>query len=266
VAVLASKHEDRILEAAPALADKLDAAHKKLVSDFWRVTPLARKADSSAAPAITATEAAAIKEVVNKLTGDAWSQALYDELSVMVETGYINAGDILQAAGLDLKIDWNTVPAITLDAIRKHAEDFAFMVNQREQQALFDVIDAAVAEGQTTAELAGIIGDTFSEGYHVTDDTGQIVKRIPTDNWSKMVARTELSRAQTMGNLALYNAAQIEKVMYVTSQGENVCDICEPDDGQIYSLADVEGLIPQHANCACSWMAADEDVAYKEAA
>lgn len=249
----------------PALQEKLEQARAKWEASFWRNSglPRAQKADSNAA--ITATEAAAIKQVVNELTGDAWSQALYDELSIMVEAGYVSAGDVLQAAGMTLDVDWKTIPPATLEAMRQNAEQFAFMVNQREQQALFDIIDNAVLEGQTPKELSAVINQTFKDGYHVTAEGQGIVKRYPTDTWSKMVARTELSRAQTMGNMALYQAAGIEKVMWVTSQGANVCPECEELDGEVFDLDDVNEP-PLHPNCACALMAADEDVKYQEAA
>lgn len=100
----------------PALQEKLEQARAKWEASFWRNSglPRAQKADSNAA--ITATEAAAIKQVVNELTGDAWSQALYDELSIMVEAGYVSAGDVLQAAGMTLDVDWKTIPPATLES------------------------------------------------------------------------------------------------------------------------------------------------------
>lgn len=194
------------------------------------------------------------------MDGRVFSTALYNEMAILVATGWLSTAELLNIAA-----DFETVPAITLDAIREKAEQFAFVVNQREQQNLFDIIDTAVAEGQTPKELAGVIADTFAEGYHVTTPTEGVVKRIPTDIWSKMVARTELARAQTMGAMALYHEAGIEKVMWVTSQGANVCDICEPRDGEVFDLGDIDEP-PLHPNCACALVAADEDVKYEEAA
>jgi SPP1 gp7 family putative phage head morphogenesis protein len=215
-----------------------------------------------ASAALTASEAATLKQVVNEMTGDVWSQALYDELSLMVESGYVSAGDLVEASGAQIDFEFGNVPSTTLDAIRKQAEQFAFMVNQREQQAIFDVVDTAVAEGQTPKELAGVIQDTFAEGYHIQTPDG-VDKRVPTDAWSKMVARTELSRAQTMGAMSLYDTAGIEKVEWVTSG--TACDECEPLEGQIFRLDDVDEP-PLHPNCACSLVPADEDVAYERAA
>jgi SPP1 gp7 family putative phage head morphogenesis protein len=213
-------------------------------------------AKSTADSTLTATEAAALKRHVQALSGDIWSQALYDEMVILVESGWDSAGEVIGMDAAQIEASFDTIPATTLQAIRDDADQFGFLVNEREHQALFDVIDAAVADGQTPGELAGVISQTFAQGYHV-DDTRQ----VPTKAWAKMVARTELNRAQTMGAMALYNAAGIEKVMFVTSQGSTVCDICEPLDGQIFDIDDVDAP-PLHCNCACAIMAADEDVAY----
>jgi len=193
-------------------------------------------------------------------------------MALLVEAGFISAGELLKVSGkIETGVETDTVPSVTLDAIRQKAETFAFMVNQREQQALFDVVDAAIADGQTPKELAGVVADTFADGYHITSPGTGVVKKIPTDYWSQMVARTELSRAQTAGQVALYKLAGIEKVRWVTNHGATVCDECEEADGQVVAMGDVfDGVDtdepPAHPNCCCALMAADEDVDYQEAA
>jgi SPP1 gp7 family putative phage head morphogenesis protein len=221
--------------------------------------------------ALTPEQAAALKEVVNALSPDGWSQALYDEMTILLEAGWLSASEILQEAGKIEAGFEGTVPSLTLDAIRQKAEDFAFMVNGREHQALFDVIDNAIATGQTPKELAGVVADTFAAGYHITSPGTGVVTKMPTDAWSEMVARTELSRAQTAGQMALYEAAGIEHVMWVTNQGATVCDECADADGQVLPIGDpFDGVDtdepPAHPNCCCALMAADEDITGSEAA
>ena len=213
-----------------------------------------------------------MKQIVAELSADGWSQALYDEMSLLVEAGFVSAGELLKVAGkIEASVEYDAVPSVTLDAVRDKATSFAFMVNQREQQAMFDVIDAAIAEGQTPKELAGVVADTFAEGYHITSPGTGVVKKIPTSDWSQMVARTELSRAQTAGQVALYKLAGIEKVRWVSNHGDTVCDECDEADGQVVTMGDpFDGVDtdepPAHPNCCCALMAADEDVDYQEAA
>ena len=186
-------------------------------------------------------------------------------MALAVEYGWINGGDLIREAGVIEASFGDSVPAETLDALKEQADAFAFMVNAREQQTMYGLIDSAIANGQTVGSLAGDISDAFAEGYHVTNSDGDVVKRIPTDAWSEMVARTELNRAQTMGQMAVYDDAGIEKVVWMTNHGATVCDFCDEADGQVVVMGDVfDGVDvdapPAHPNCCCALLPADEDV------
>jgi SPP1 gp7 family putative phage head morphogenesis protein len=210
--------------------------------------------------ALTPAEIAALREAIKQLQGTPYADALYSDMEALVEAGWTNAKQLLH---LQADLD-NVKPSMAMDALRKHVDDFTFMVNQREQDYLNQLLDRGLSEGWTPKKLSSEIAQAFSDGYHIKTDTGEM-RVIPTDTWADTVARTELSRAQIMGTVALYEAAGIQKVMYVTTQGGNVCDICSQFDGQTYALDDAPE-IPQHPNCCCAYMAADEDVKYQEAA
>jgi SPP1 gp7 family putative phage head morphogenesis protein len=233
---------------------------------FWEhaALPKAKAAVVKADPqpedqSLTPQDAILLKQAVQHLTGGVYAEAIYDEMAILVEAGWASAKQLL-----DLSASFETAPSFLLDAIREQADQFGFLVNDRESDALIDAIDNAVATGATPAELSSTIGQLFSSGYHSYQD-GELVRTTPTDVWTKLVARTELSRAQTMGAVALYRAASIQKVMWVTTEGANVCDICEPADGQIENLGDDFESVdvsqpPAHPNCCCALIPADEDV------
>jgi SPP1 gp7 family putative phage head morphogenesis protein len=201
------------------------------------------------------------------MSGDAMATALYDEMSIALSAGWISAKDVA-ALAVDISAGFDTIPSWALQAMRDDIDAFAFMVNEREQKTLFNTIDQAVAQGMTPKDLATDIASVFAEGYHVLSDQGDVVRMIPTDDWSEAVARTELSRAQTMGALALYKEAKIEKVTFITTQGANVCPECEVLDGETFAVADLEddNTPPIHPNCCCALTPADEDVAYESEA
>jgi hypothetical protein len=206
---------------------------------------------------------AALKKIVAALTGNGYAQTLYDEMALAVEAGWLNGAEIVKEAAT-ISTGFDVVPAETLEAIKAKADAFAFLVNDREQQTLYGLIDDAVANGQTVKSLAGAIKDSFADGYHVTNADGEVVKKIPTDYWSQMVARTELNRAQTFGQMAVYRAADIEKVVWMTNHG-NPCDLCDEADGTVVAIGDnFEGVDcdapPAHPSCACAILPADEDV------
>lgn len=182
-------------------------------------------------------------------------------MAILVEAGFENAKQLL-----DVSLGFDVVPAFILSALREHADEFGFLVSYRESQVVADTIDAAVSNGWTPGRLATEISNVFAQGYHVVND-GVVQRIIPTHEWATMVARTELSRAQTMGAIALYKEAKIRKVLWATTEGANVCPECAARDGQVYSLADYESdPAPLHPNCACAALPADKDVVPAHAA
>lgn len=204
-----------------------------------------------------------MRGAINELKGDPYATALYDHLAALVEAGWGNAQQLLQ-----IEADFaNVKPTFAMEALRKRVDEFAFLINQREQQALNMVLDTALSEGWTSKQLAGEISQTLSDGYHVIDhdENGQLVvkRTIPTDAWASTVARTELNRAQTMGALELFRSADIEKVQWVTNGGSTVCDDCDALDGQIFAIDEVPDC-PYHPNCCCGLSAADEDVKFSD--
>jgi SPP1 gp7 family putative phage head morphogenesis protein len=282
---LGDAHVARIDEQAPDLEKKLNAARKAWLKQFWSDSGIADTKKSStddtgdggddgdqpvyeddAGVAITVEEAAALKKIVAALTGNGYAQALYDEMSLALEAGYISGGEIIKEAST-IEASFDVVPAETLAAIKDQADKFAFLVNEREQQQLYSLIDGAIADGQTIGDLAGAVKDSFAEGYHVTNSDGDVVQRIPTDSWSEMVARTELNRAQTFGQMAVYTDAGIQKVVWMSNHGATVCDDCDELDGTVVELGDdfpgagTDGP-PLHPNCCCNLLPADEDVMY----
>lgn len=49
------------------------------------------------------------------------------------------------------------------------------------------------------------------------------------------------------------------EVEYVTSGDDDVCPVCQIFDGEIFTLRQARGLIPQHPNCRCSFIPVDEE-------
>lgn len=72
---------------------------------------------------------------------------------------------------------------------------------------------------------------------------------------ARRLLRTESARV--MAQQGVDNAKELgyTKVMWVANTA--ACRICEPHDGKKYTLNEAEGMIPQHPNCLCSWVAVD---------
>lgn len=69
---------------------------------------------------------------------------------------------------------------------------------------------------------------------------------------AKMMARTEIIRAHHSANIAEYRRAGLEGVKVkaeFSTAGYNVCEECASLEGRIFTLDEIENLIPVHPNC-----------------
>ncbi|GAG97212.1 unnamed protein product [marine sediment metagenome] len=69
-----------------------------------------------------------------------------------------------------------------------------------------------------------------------------------------MIARTETARALSAGTLDAYGRAGIHKVQWIADP--DACDICRDNNGNIYTIAEAEALIPAHPLCECVFVIA----------
>ena len=67
------------------------------------------------------------------------------------------------------------------------------------------------------------------------------------------IARTETARAQSEGYLLGLEDAGVEKVEF--SATASACEeLCQPLNGNEYTIEESRGIIPVHPRCTCSWL------------
>ncbi len=193
------------------------------------------------------------------LESEPYREALYNAGGLLVEAGFSDAKELLH-----VESEFDVVPAWTLAKLRGYSKQLAFLVVDREKEALTLDLEAAIAKGESTRELTARIATTFADGYHVLKD-GVVTRRTNVADWSRMVARTEMTRAQTLGATSLYQAAGIQKVQWSASLSVTTCEECSEADGEVVNLGDDFPDVdvdqpPAHPNCACAVVPADEEL------
>jgi SPP1 gp7 family putative phage head morphogenesis protein len=71
---------------------------------------------------------------------------------------------------------------------------------------------------------------------------------------ARTLARTEVIRAHHAANIQEYRNAGVEGVSVKaewSTAGFNVCPICSALQGKVFTLDEIEGMIPKHPNCRC---------------
>lgn len=71
---------------------------------------------------------------------------------------------------------------------------------------------------------------------------------------SKMIARTESSYAQCEGQRQGYKEMGVKRLERI--EDPTCCDICAAHSGQIYTIAQAKGVLPEHPQCEGVWVAA----------
>lgn len=120
---------------------------------------------------------------------------------------------------------------------------------------------------RTFSDLKGItkamdtrISQILAQGLVDGDNPRTLAKKIndQVDGIGKArartLARTEIIRAHHAGMIGEYRNYGIAgvkvKAEWVTA-GFNVCPKCQSNEGKVYTLDEIEGMIPFHPNCRC---------------
>ena len=116
------------------------------------------------------------------------------------------------------------------------------------------VLAQGLIEGKNPVRLAKTLNSVILGGgasLGVTDTLGRF---IPAMRRAETLARTEIIRAHHLGGIQEYRNWGLEGVEvqaeWVTA-GYHVCPDCEALEGKIFTLDEIESMIPLHPNCRC---------------
>jgi len=69
---------------------------------------------------------------------------------------------------------------------------------------------------------------------------------------NESIARTESARAMNAGQLQGFAEAGVEKVFWFALFDR--CPICDPHDGEEFTIRTSQGVLPFHVQCRCMWL------------
>lgn len=101
-------------------------------------------------------------------------------------------------------------------------------------------------------KLVATINGTGMGDLGITDSLGRF---IPAARRAKMLARTEIIRAYHLASIQEYRNWGVLgiKVLaeWMSAKDDRVCDRCASMDGKIFTLDEIEPMIPAHPLCRC---------------
>jgi SPP1 gp7 family putative phage head morphogenesis protein len=187
-------------------------------------------------------------EIVSR--GDNWTDV---HIRSAYQKGVVRARQELRKAGVDLP-SFESQPSGISGVFNApfHADraQLAFTQTFEGLKGITKAMDAPIsrvmAEGMARGDSPRIIAKSIAGIGGEIDKIGL--------NRARTLARTEVIRAHHNANINEYEAAGIDKVKVKaewSTAGFNVCPICESNEGRIFTLNQIRGLIPVHPNCRC---------------
>lgn len=119
------------------------------------------------------------------------------------------------------------------------------------------VLAQGIADGDSPVAIARKLNKTIGGGLELTvkNAAGIPTRTIPPQVRAVALARTEVIRAHHSATVQEYRNWGVEgvkvKAEWSTAMDDRVCEICAPLEGRIYTLDEIEGMIPFHPNCRC---------------
>ncbi|OQX08801.1 MAG: hypothetical protein BWK76_23095 [Desulfobulbaceae bacterium A2] len=111
--------------------------------------------------------------------------------------------------------------------------------------------------------ISRVLAEGMINGWGADKIARDIVDRVDKIGRSRaeMIARTEIIRAFHVGNVQEYRnygvvgvTVQVEWLTagFVSKKGYDVCPECKKLNGKMFTLDEIEGMIPVHPNCRCT--------------
>jgi SPP1 gp7 family putative phage head morphogenesis protein len=101
-------------------------------------------------------------------------------------------------------------------------------------------------------KMVATINGTGMGDLGITDTLGRF---IPAARRAEMLARTEIIRSFHQATIQEYRNWAVEGVQvqaeWSTAGDDRVCDLCSEMEGKIFSLDEIENMIPVHPLCRC---------------
>jgi SPP1 gp7 family putative phage head morphogenesis protein len=101
-------------------------------------------------------------------------------------------------------------------------------------------------------KLVAAIDGTNAGTLGITDTLGRF---IPAQRRAEILARTEIIRAHHLATIQEYRNWGVLNIKVLaewkTAGDDRVCDKCNSLEGKIYTLDEIEPMLPRHPQCRC---------------
>lgn len=191
----------------------------------------------------------------NKYITDSYKRGVIRSRYELQKAGFNNVPTMDETGGVEMSM----ATPFHMDRVgliySRVYSDLKNITNTMDNQ-ISKVLAQGIADGDNPRLLArkmvAAIDGTGMGELGITDTLGRF---IPAARRAEMLARTEVVRAhhlaavQEYKNWGLLNI-QVQ-VEWITAEDSRVCPQCAEMHGKVYTLEQIEGMIPKHPQCRC---------------
>jgi len=172
-------------------------------------------------------------------------------------------------------VDKETALGLMKEPIHADRVGVIYLRTFTELQGITEAMDVQISqilaqgllEGKGARDLADAIANVLLGGTKGSA-TNIIGRFIDARRRAEMIARTEIIRAHHLGMIQQYRNWGLIDVQvqaeWKTAGDNRVCELCSELEGKIFTLDEIEGLIPYHPNCRCLALPWSEEIAELE--
>lgn len=221
------------------------------------------------------------RRILNIIEMPQLGEAIYERWTdVYLESAYAQgiarATSEMRIAGMDIpSVDKETALGLMKEPIHADRVGVIYLRTFTELRGITEAMDVQISqilaqgllEGKGARDLADAIANVLLGGTKGSA-TNIIGRFVDARRRAEMIARTEIIRAHHLGMIQQYrNWGLIDvhvQAEWKTAGDNRVCELCAELEGKIFTLDEIEYLIPYHTNCRCLALPWSEEIAELE--
>lgn len=188
----------------------------------------------------------------NLYVEDSYKRGIERGRAELAKAGF-NVPTMQATGGVETAV-WGRVHAEKLGLLYTRTyNDLKGITNQMDTQ-ISRVLTQAMADGDSPRTIWRKMNAVITGGGGDLGITDTLGRYIPAERRAAMIARTEVIRAHHAATINEYRSWGAEGVNVQaewSTAGFDVCEECEELQGKIFSLDEIESMIPVHPNCRC---------------
>jgi SPP1 gp7 family putative phage head morphogenesis protein len=160
-----------------------------------------------------------------------WEELSGDHVSIMIRAVEEGVIDLEQYSSL---VDYDLINQRVIDYARQYRFEWIKKINDTTRNIVQKAVTDWLAAGDPLDVLINMLEPTFGKVR------------------AARIAATEVTRLRAKANqIAWQESGVIEQFRWSTAMDDLVCQICAPNEGQLFPLSQMDSMLPAHVNCRC---------------